>query len=99
VVEISFTPYKIVTDAGKWKEVDPERVQAGLLEAGWGEVERDIGVQRVDGCVVTVRTADGTGSWGGRVAGPAREKGIKSVLVGDEGAEDVILDKMEEMIG
>jgi hypothetical protein len=99
VVEISFTPYKIVTDAGKGKEVDPEGVQAGLLEVGWCEGERNIGVQRVDGCVVTVRTADGAGSWGGSVLGPACEKGIESALVGDEGAEDVILDKMEEMIG
>lgn len=99
MVETSFALYKIVTDAGKGKEVDPEGVQAGLLEAGWDEGERNIGVQGVDGCVVTVRTADGTGSWGGRVIGPAREKGIESALVGDEGAEDIILDKMEEVIG
>jgi len=99
VVETSFVPYKIVTEAGEGKEVDPEGVQAGLLEAGRDEGERNIGVQGVDGCVVTVRTADGTGGWGGRVIGPAREKGIESALVGDKGAEDIILDKMEEVIG
>lgn len=99
MVETSIAPYKIVTDAGKWKEVDPEGVQAGLLEAGRGEGERNIGVQGVDHCIVTVRTANWTGSWGGRVVGPACEKGIESALVGDEGTEDIILDKMEEVIG
>lgn len=101
MVETSFAPNNIVTDAGEGKEVDPERVQAGLLEAGWDEGERNIGFQGVDGCVVSVRTTDRTGSWGGRVGaiGPAREKGVESALVGDEGAEDIILDKMEEVIG
>jgi hypothetical protein len=99
MVETSLASYKIVTDAGEGKEVDPYGVQAGLLEAGRDEGERNIGVQGVDGRVVTVRTADGTGGWGGRIIGPAREKGIESALVRDKSTEDIILNKMEEMIG
>jgi hypothetical protein len=46
-------------------------VQPFLLQAGRDEGERNIGVQGVDICVVTVRTTDGTGRWGGRLIGPA----------------------------
>jgi hypothetical protein len=98
VVESFIASYKIVTEAGEGEEIDPEGVAAGLLEAGRDEGERNIGVQGVDGCVITVRTTDGTGSWGGRTIGPACEKGIKSALVGDKSTEDIILNKMEEVI-
>jgi hypothetical protein len=99
VVESSFASYKIITDTGEGEEIDPNGVQAGLLEASREEGERNVGVQGVDGCVVTVRTAEGAGGWGGRIIGPARQKGIESALVGDKSTEDIILNKMKEVIG
>lgn len=73
-------------------------MQTGLLQAGREEGSRNIGVEGIDHCVVTVRTADGTGSRGARGICPAGEKDIESALVRYEGTKDIILDKMEEVI-
>ena len=99
VVEASFVLNKIITDTGEGDEVDPEGVEASLLEAGREQGGGDIGVEGVDCCVVTVGTADGTGSRGARGIGPPCEEGIESALVGDEGPKDIVLDKMEEVVG
>lgn len=37
MVEITIAPYEIVAKARKWKQIDPERVQEGLLEASRDE--------------------------------------------------------------
>lgn len=92
-------PDKIVPDAGEWDGINIDRVEASLLEAGRDQGGGDVGIEGVDGCVVTVRTANGTGIGGEREIGPACEKGIESALVGHEGAEDIKLDKMEEVVG
>lgn len=99
MVEASIASYKIVTEAGEGEEIDPDRVQLDLLQGGRDEGDRNIGIQGVDACVVTVRTADGTGGWGGRIIGPTSEKGIESALVRDKCTEYIILNKMEEVIG
>ena len=70
-----------------------------MLEGGRDEGERNIGVHGVDGRDVVMRIAHGTLNWGGTVISPAREKCIESALVRGEGAEDIILDEVQEMIG
>ena len=95
MVKTSLASYEIVTEAGEGEEIDPDGVQVGLLEASRDEGDRKIGIQGVDASVVPVRTADGTGGWGGRLIGPTSEKGIESALIRDKSTEYIILDKME----
>jgi hypothetical protein len=91
VVEAAFAPDEVVADAGERDDVDPDGVVAGLLEVGRDEGGRDVGVEGEAERVIAVGPVHGAGS---RIVGQV----VEGAFVRDEGAEDVVLDEMEEVV-
>lgn len=90
-VVAAFAPDEVVADAGEGDDLNPDGVVAGLLEGGRDEGSRDGGVEGVEDRVIAGGPGKGAGD---RVAG----QDVEGALVRDEGAENVVLDEMEEVI-
>jgi hypothetical protein len=76
VVEVTFAHDKVVADTGKWDDIDPRGVIAGLLEGGWDKTWGDVGIEGVYGRVVETGLSDG--AHGGVI-----RYGVEGMLVGE----------------
>ena len=89
----------MITHAWEWNEVDPDGVWMSLLEDARDQSSRYVRVEREDVCVVAIGTIDGTRGAGWEGFSPACEEEVQSALVCDESSKDIVLNKMEQVIG
>jgi hypothetical protein len=99
VVKEPFTFDEVIADPWERDHINPQRVGLNLLETGRDERKRDVRIEGVNSRIIAVRTAERAGGRRRRGVCPASERDVEGSLVSYESAKNVVLTKMEEVIG